>query len=69
VLATRVGREIEVVIDEVDDEGAIARSQWDAPEIDGCVFLNGETELSAGDRLRAKVTHSDEYDLWAEPVV
>ena len=68
VLATRVGREIEVVVDEVDDEGAIARSVWDAPEIDGCVFLNGETELAPGDRVHVKVTHSDEYDLWGELV-
>ncbi len=66
VLARRVGREIEVVVDEVDEEGAIARSVWDAPEIDGCVFLNGQTELAAGDRVRVRVTHSDEYDLWAE---
>lgn len=68
VLARRVGREIEVVVDEVDEEGAIARSVWDAPEIDGCVFLNGVSELMSGDRLRVKVTHSDEYDLWAEPI-
>ncbi len=66
VLARRVGREIEIVVDEVDSEGAIGRSQWDAPEIDGCVFLNGESELAAGDRVRVRVTHSDEYDLWAE---
>lgn len=69
VLSTRVGREIEVVVDEVDEEGSIARSQWDAPEIDGCVFLNGETELLPGDRLKVKITHSDEYDLWAEPIL
>ncbi len=68
VLATKVGREIEVAVDEVDGEGAIARSVWDAPEIDGCVFLNGETELAPGDRVRVKVTHSDEYDLWGELV-
>ncbi|GJM03181.1 MAG: ribosomal protein S12 methylthiotransferase RimO [Rhodomicrobium sp.] len=68
VLAKRVGRDIEVVVDEVDEEGAIARSQWDAPDIDGCVFLNGETDLAPGDRLQVTVTHSDEYDLWAEPV-
>ena len=66
VLARRVGREIDVVIDEVDEEGAIGRSQWDAPEIDGCVFLNGETELAPGDRVKVKVTNSDEYDLWGE---
>ena len=68
VLAARVGRTIEVIVDEVDGEGAVARSHWDAPEIDGSVYLNGATELAPGDRLSVRVTHGDEYDLWAEPV-
>lgn len=68
LLAARVGREIEVLVDEVDGEGAIARSSWDAPEIDGCVFLNGETGLAPGDMLKVRVTHADEYDLWGVPV-
>lgn len=66
VLATRVGREIDVIIDEVDEEGALGRSVWDAPEIDGSVFLNGDTGLAAGDIVHATVVHADEYDLWAE---
>ncbi len=66
ILATRVGREIDVIIDEVDEEGALGRSVWDAPEIDGSVFLNGDTNLKAGDIVRASVVRSDEYDLWAE---
>ena len=45
LLAERVGKTIEVIVDEVDAEGAIARSTWDAPEIDGNVYLNGETGL------------------------
>jgi ribosomal protein S12 methylthiotransferase len=69
VLATRVGKTIEVIVDEVDAEGAIARSHWDAPEIDGSVHLNGETCFAPGDRLPVRVTHADEYDLWAEPAV
>ncbi len=68
VLAGRVGKTIEVIVDEVDEEGAIARSHWDAPEIDGSVYLNGQTALAQGDRLRVRVTHADEYDLWAEPI-
>ena len=67
LLSARVGKEIEVLVDEVDEEGAIARSAWDAPEIDGCVFLNGQSELEPGDMLTVRVEHSDEYDLWAEP--
>ena len=68
LLKTRVGREIEVLVDEVDEEGATARSSWDAPEIDGCVFINGESELEPGDMLKVRIEHSDEYDLWGVPV-
>jgi ribosomal protein S12 methylthiotransferase len=68
IMASRVGRTISVLIDEVDEEGAIGRSQWDAPEIDGSVFLNGETSLKPGDLIRATVTNADDYDLWAAPV-
>lgn len=66
VLGARVGETIDVLVDEVDEEGAIARSHWDAPEIDGCVFLNGETELAPGDMARVTIAHADEYDLWGE---
>ena len=50
----------------MDEEGAIGRSKWDAPEIDGSVFLNGATGLAPGDIVAATVTNADEYDLWAE---
>ena len=63
-LARKVGKTIEVIIDEVDEEGAIARSQGDAPEIDGNVFLNGATDLEVGDMVMVKIVESDEYDLW-----
>jgi len=66
VLASRVGRTIDVLVDEVDGEGAIGRSAWDAPEIDGSVFLNGVTNLKPGDLVRARVVDSGEYDLWAQ---
>ena len=68
LLAARIGQTIEVIVDEVDEEGAIARSSWDAPEIDGSVYLNGELSLSPGDRLKVVVEHADEYDLWGRLV-
>ncbi|HGV6851555.1 TPA: 30S ribosomal protein S12 methylthiotransferase RimO [Escherichia coli] len=67
-LQEKVGREILVIIDEVDEEGAIGRSMADAPEIDGTVYLNGETNVKPGDILRVKVEHADEYDLWGSRV-
>ncbi len=66
LLQEKKGRTIDVLIDEVDEEGAIGRSAWDAPEIDGSVFLNGETGVNPGDIVRARVVEADEYDLWAE---
>ena len=65
ILATRVGTEIDVIIDEVDEDGALGRSKWDAPEIDGSVFLNGEQNVKPGDIVRARVDNADDYDLWA----
>ncbi len=67
-LAQKVGKRIQVIVDEVDEEGAIARSQADAPEIDGLVYLNGVTDVQPGDVLTVEVEHSDEHDLWASPV-
>ena len=67
-LARKVGTELEVLIDEVDDEGAVGRSSADAPEIDGSVFVDSSQPLKPGDIVRVRVTESDEYDLWAEKI-
>ncbi len=64
-LQQKIGRTLQVLIDEVDDEGAIGRSHADAPEIDGCVYLNGDTGVKPGDLVQVHVDHADEYDLWA----
>ena len=68
VLQARVGRTVDVLVDEIDDEGAIGRSAWDAPEIDGCVFLNGATGVKVGDKVSARIVEADDYDLWGEVV-
>jgi ribosomal protein S12 methylthiotransferase len=64
-LQEKVGRTIEILIDEVDSEGATGRSSADAPEIDGRVYLEGVTGLNPGDFVEAEVTAADDYDLWA----
>jgi ribosomal protein S12 methylthiotransferase len=73
-LQRRIGSQIEVLIDEVVDEGAVARSWADAPEIDGRIFidreyLDGLEELQAGDTLLVEVIDADEYDMWAVPAL
>src|SRR5690554_106866 len=67
-LQQKIGRDIEVLVDEVDADGPIGRSEADAPEIDGMVFLKSTRPLRPGDRVRARVTQADEYDLWAEVI-
>jgi ribosomal protein S12 methylthiotransferase len=67
LLASRVGKTIEVMVDRIDDEGVAARSHWDAPEIDGNVYLDRNAGLALGDRLEVLVEDADEYDLYARP--
>lgn len=70
IFQSKVGREIDVLVDEIDEENdeAIARSPWDAPEIDGNVFLPGETDLKPGDKVRVRIVEAEEYDLVGERV-
>ncbi|MGM0952050.1 MAG: 30S ribosomal protein S12 methylthiotransferase RimO [Pseudomonadota bacterium] len=67
-LQAKIGQTIDVLIDEVDEEGTIGRSKADAPEIDGMVYLNDETDLAPGQIVKAVVEHADEHDLWASLV-
>ena len=67
-LQRRVGRIETVLIDEVVEEGAVARSKADAPEIDGQVFIDGATHLKVGDFVDVELEEADEYDLWGHLV-
>ena len=64
-LKRKVGKILEVLVDEVTSGGAVARSEGDAPEIDGVVHVEGAGTFAPGDRLRVKVLKSDAHDLWA----
>jgi len=65
-LAAKVGSVVEVIVDEVDADGvATCRTKADAPEIDGCLFIDEGTEgLSVGDIVSVEVDEAGEYDLW-----
>lgn len=65
-LQLKVGRKGRVIIDEVVEEGAVGRSEADAPEIDGQVFIDGATHLKVGDIVDVEFEEADEYDLWAK---
>ena len=64
-LAAKVGTRLQVIVDEVDEEGATCRTKADAPEIDGNLFIDAGFEgLSAGDIVEVEVDEASEYDLW-----
>ena len=62
-----VGSEIKLLVDEITDEGAICRSQWDSPEVDP-TFCVAETDARPGDFIRARVTQSYVFDFDAEEI-
>jgi len=64
-LAGKLGTRIEVIVDEVDTDGATCRTKADAPEIDGNLFIDeGFEGLKAGDIVTVEVDEASEYDLW-----
>jgi len=65
-LAAKVGRRMRVLVDTVGEDGAVARSSADAPEIDGVVRIARPGRLGAGDWADVEVTGSDDYDLVAK---
>ena len=68
-LAAKVSRTLDVIIDEVDAEGgATGRSQADAPEIDGNVFLRDASGLAQGDIIPVLIEDADDHDLFGVPV-
>ena len=67
-LAAKVGKTMTVMIDQVTDDGVIARSSADAPEIDGLVYVEQAGEVQAGDFIEVEITGSDAHDLFAAAV-
>jgi ribosomal protein S12 methylthiotransferase len=64
-LAAKVGRTLQVLVDEVEGTTAIARSAADAPEIDGLVRVKGARGARPGEFLQARITAAGEHDLEA----
>ncbi|MCW8883315.1 MAG: 30S ribosomal protein S12 methylthiotransferase RimO [Sedimenticola sp.] len=68
-LTQKIGKKMIVLVDGVTEEGVIARSGADAPEIDGNVLIAGGWDLEPGDFIEVEITGSDAHDLYAEPVL
>jgi ribosomal protein S12 methylthiotransferase len=64
-LDAKVGKVLEVIVDEVDEDGATCRTKADAPEIDGNLFIDeGFEALTPGDIVTVEVDEAGDYDLW-----
>jgi ribosomal protein S12 methylthiotransferase len=63
IIKGRVGKRIPVIIDEAGPTVAKGRSKWDAPEIDGTVYVQSRRPLRAGDIVTVKIERADAYDL------
>ncbi|HQU87064.1 MAG TPA: 30S ribosomal protein S12 methylthiotransferase RimO [Denitromonas sp.] len=65
-LEAKIGREMTVLVDDVDEDGAVARSPGDAPDIDGLVYIPGADHLEVGDFVQVRITDCDVHDLYAD---
>ena len=65
-LQQKIGKTLDVIVDEIDEEGIIGRSKADAPEIDGVVYVDNQSSMpvKTGDIIQVTITDADEYDLW-----
>tara|TARA_B110000037_G_scaffold1658_1_gene1935 strand:+ start:2131 stop:3453 length:1323 start_codon:yes stop_codon:yes gene_type:complete len=63
-LQAKIGQVVEVLVDEANAEQIVARSAADAPEIDGNVFIQSNSDVQAGDFIQVKIDDADEYDLY-----
>ena len=68
-LAKKLGQELQVIVDDVDEEAATCRTMADAPEIDGNLFIDSNFEdLTIGDIITVKVDEAGAYDLWGQRI-
>ncbi|MBW7862333.1 MAG: 30S ribosomal protein S12 methylthiotransferase RimO [Rhodocyclaceae bacterium] len=63
-----IGREMTVLVDAIDEDGALARSCADAPEVDGLVVISDADGIEVGEFAKVRITDCDVHDLYAEPV-
>jgi len=64
-----LGKMIDVLIDEKEKDYYLGRSQYDAPEVDGSVYVNSKETLKLGDFVKVKITDTLEYDLVGEALI
>ena len=67
-LEEKIGTQMQVLVDAVEDGTVFARSAADAPEIDGQVLFESNAGIQPGDMVRVNIVNADEHDLYAAPL-
>ena len=73
---SRVGTEVEVIVDDFSDGIFVCRSEFESPEVDGEILVRHDVAVMGdvdpysliGDFMKVRITGADEYDLIAEPI-
>ena len=65
-LQKKIGDELTVLVDEVNEQETLARTRYDAPEVDGLVIIQGQQDAKPGDLLKVRIIDSSEHDLYGE---
>ncbi|WP_017196431.1 30S ribosomal protein S12 methylthiotransferase RimO [Bartonella birtlesii] len=68
LLKKKIGKRLQVLIDESQGKKAKGRSQYDAPEIDGAVYISSRRPLRVGEFATVKIEQSDAYDLYGTAI-
>ena len=58
-----IGKKVRVLIDRIEGDTAVGRTQWDSPEVDPEIFVKGFGDSKPGDFIEVEITASDYYDL------
>jgi ribosomal protein S12 methylthiotransferase len=64
--ATKIGQTLKVVIDRLEGEYFIGRTEFDSPEVDGEVLISADQDLEIGNFYQVKITGSEDFDLYGE---
>ncbi|NOU17977.1 MAG: 30S ribosomal protein S12 methylthiotransferase RimO [Bacteroidales bacterium] len=64
----RVGKVYKVIIDRIEDENFIGRTEYDSPEVDQEVIIKSDKKIAVGDFINVKITSCDDYDLMGEMI-
>ena len=65
-LQQKIGKTLAVMVDDIGEQGIVGRSMADAPEIDGLVYVDNQSNqvIRVGQIIAVTITDADEYDLW-----